>query len=135
MARMALVVCMTAIVSLGVPAFSADHASTLLVADFESGVESALGGYFQSIGGAPTAVTDRITALGTPKVRTWRIDVQASAPPDGVGGVIPLFDNRCRRCPICFCGCWGNRELGTSGWKWCMARMTAWNAPGPRSVG
>ncbi len=94
MTRTALVVCMTATAGMGMPVLSADHATPLLVADFEGGVESTLGGYFQCIGGAPTAVSDRIAALGAPEVRSWRIDVQASAPSGGVGGVIPLFDNR-----------------------------------------
>ncbi|MBN1512740.1 MAG: hypothetical protein JXB13_12060 [Phycisphaerae bacterium] len=94
MTRMTLVVCITATAGAGMPGLSADHATNLLVAGFEGGVESTLGGYFQCIGGAPTAVSDRIAAFGAPAVRSWRIDVQASAPSGGVGGVIPLFDNR-----------------------------------------
>jgi hypothetical protein len=94
MTRKWLVVCMSATAGMGMPVLSADHGSVLLVADFQGGVESSLGGYFQCIGGAPTAVTDRIAAFGAPAVRSWRIDVQASAPSGGVGGVIPLFDNR-----------------------------------------
>lgn len=66
----------------------------VLIADFETSVRTAQGGYFRAVGGRPTVVRDGLAELGQPAAWAWRIDVLAGAPATGVGGFVPLFDNQ-----------------------------------------
>jgi hypothetical protein len=66
----------------------------IMVADFDYSVRTAQGGLFYCMGGRPDRVRDELVTIGEPPCGAWRIEVSADAPTEGVGGVVPLFDNR-----------------------------------------
>lgn len=75
-------------------ATGAAFAEVVPVADFDRTTRTTQGGLFRCCGGAPSGVADRLLEAGQPAAGAWRIDVAAGAADVGVGGIIPLYDNR-----------------------------------------
>lgn len=75
------------------PSPASQPADPRVIADFGYCVRAAGGGLFQVVGGRPDVVRDQLLACGDPPARAWRIDALPGAPAEGVGGVVPLFDN------------------------------------------
>lgn len=74
-----------------VPASSGE--TVIEVARFDNGVRTAQGGLFRCIGALPNHLSDRLVTVGEPASGAWQIAVAADAPPEGVGGEVPLFDD------------------------------------------
>ena len=86
----AVLVCALAVAG----AAGATPGRTIGVADFESAVQTAQGGFFRSVGASPDQVRDSLATVGEPASGAWRVEVTAGAPDADVGGIIPLFDER-----------------------------------------
>ena len=72
----------------------ASAAPVIDVADFEGPARTAQGGWFHCFGAKPDRLADRLVTLGEPPSGAWRVDVANGAPAEGVGAVLPLFDQR-----------------------------------------
>lgn len=66
----------------------------MLIADFGHTIQTDRGGFYRAWGGKPDQVTDDIVELGEPQHLAWRVELAEQARAEGMGAIIPLFDER-----------------------------------------
>ena len=64
----------------------------MLIVDFGRDIQTAQGGFFRCVGGGPDQIVDRLTVVGEPAIEAWHLQLRTDAPADGIGALIPLFD-------------------------------------------
>jgi len=71
---------------------SITRAALIPIADFRSSIRTHQGGFFRCIGGRPNQIVDQLVTLGQPEAPAWRIDLNGKAASNGVGVLVPIFD-------------------------------------------